>query len=221
MTTTAFHISIRFFLCLLVASHLVSCATSSALNSRTRHVGSAHAIKECRADSQRAYIVWQVEKDGPTETIVLDLKTRNSAPGKRPPPSATWVPVIALSGETAAIPKAQPLPCLVIWRARSDIPDGPFAPRVRWVGRDRDFCVNLPAMAPEPGAIASRVPLAVVQDAFMLGILAVTLPGKAAAPLLQTDPVDLDAREMVETLPTALENALEDQSTATLGRSVE
>jgi hypothetical protein len=160
----------RFILCLATVS-LVSCSTSSLVSSRTRHVGTIHAIKECRADANRAYVLFQMEKDGPWETCVVELKTRNAAVGRKAPASAQALKIIELPEETAAVPKGRSSPCLGVWRVHPDKPGSPLVPRVRWVGAGRDFCVNLPCKAADPGRIVSRVPMAIAQDALFVGAI--------------------------------------------------
>ena len=180
----------RFVLCLSTVS-LVSCSTSSLVTSRTRHVGTIHAIKECRADANRAYVRFQMEKNGPWETCVVELKTRNADVGRMAPASAKSLEIIELPEETAAVPKGRSSPCLGIWRVHPDKPGSPLVPRVRWVGPDRDFCVNLPSKAVEPGKIASRIPLAIAQDTVMLGVVSMTIvnpygPGVATGAAIES-----------------------------------
>jgi hypothetical protein len=161
--------SLRLSICSLAVMLLQSCSTSSLVSSRTRHVGTIHAIKECRADANRAYVLFQMEKDGPWKTSVVELDTRNTAVGRKAPASAQVLPILELTEETSAIPKGQSLPCLGIWRVHPDKPGSPFVPRVRWIGRQRDFCVNLPSKAADPGRIVSRLPMAIAQDALFVG----------------------------------------------------
>ena len=156
-------------ICLLAPMSLSSCSTSAVLGSRTRHVGTIHAIKECRADANRAYVLFQMEKDGPWKTSVVELVTRNTAVGSKAPASAKVLPILELPEETSAIPRGQSLPCLGIWRVHPDKPGSPFVPRVRWVGPGRDFCVNLPSKVADPGRIVSRLPMAIAQDALFVG----------------------------------------------------
>ena len=183
-------ILLRLVFCLFTANYATSCATSSLLGSRTRHVGTIHAIKECRADDHHAYVLFQMEKGGPWETYGVDLKTRNASVVKKTPDSARVVPVVRLADESAAPSRGRGSPCLGIWPVHPDRPDSPLVPRVHWISRDRDFCVNLPSKAAEPGKIVSRLPLAVVQDTVTLGLVGVTLinpygPGAATGAVLE------------------------------------
>jgi hypothetical protein len=186
----ATNILFGFLFCPMVVILANSCSTSSLVGSRTRHVGTINAIKECRADDHHAYVLFQMEKGSRWETCAIDLRTRNASTGKKAPASAKVVPIVRLEEESAALPGGRSLPCVGIWRVHSDRPDSPFVPRVRWVGPDRDFCVNLPSKAAEPGKIVSRIPLAIAQDTVILGLVGASLvnpygPGVATGAVIE------------------------------------
>jgi hypothetical protein len=186
----------------LLAGHLVSCSTSSLVGSRTRHVGTIHAIKECRADDHHAYVLFQMEKGSRWETCAIELKARNAVVGRKAPASAKMVPIIELQDEKAALSKGHSSPRLGVWRVHPDKPGSPFAPRVRWAGGDRDFCVNLPSQAAEPGKIGLMIPLAVFQDTFRIGFVSAAVAAETALWPIRAidDPAALDEPGPIEKL---------------------
>lgn len=155
-----------------LAALLPSCMSVGVMDSKSLHVGSVERIAACHADDGHAYVTWQVRKQDPLRVSVVDVKTRNAHIANRVPSKAVAVPIVVLAGEDAALPCGQSRPCLGVWRCVPPPGGGPWAPRVRWFGKDSSFCANLPARVAEPGKIAALLPLAIIGDGMMLGVSA-------------------------------------------------
>ena len=162
----------RILLVLALVNLLPGCMSVAIVDSKSLHIGSVEKISACHADDGHAYVTWQVRKHDPPRVSVVDLKTRNAHVTHSVPSRAVAVPVVVLAGEDAALPDGQARPCLGIWRCVPQPGAGPWAPRVRWFGKNSSISVNLPARVAEPGRIAALLPFAIVGDTMMLGMSA-------------------------------------------------